>query len=882
MRKPGKLASLVTGILPMAASLMGCNVSNKNIDYRDANTQKIVNKSNPYKVVHRDIFKEIGKVIFAADFSQPTDSPLWKWQAVPSVVNEDGSNSFAFELDVGPEGAQDVYIKGLDFSWDGPFEWIPADLGDGKIKKSQMRNDGVAPDRIANDTIWTAGPFSYTDPMGLEIIIDNMDPRFTVSPGTMLTGTSLQQYGINYGVLNAGPGSQVAKWHIGSVKEGEYDFYAWWVAGAARPVDVKYTIEHAGTIDEVVVNQQNDGGQWNFLKRLPVTGTTYTSVSLSSSPNGEVSPDAIMARYVQNEWSKTIDNTDPEFTVDGQMLLANSTQQHGTNYGIINPTSKEGDIRARWRIDVEEAGNHEVYAWWTSSSTRAPDGPYKVISHRTRRSDTDVDTIETKINVDQRTGGGKWNKLGVFKFWNGFPGYVELASSPNGEVSPDAIMVKLTRDKFYHWDGNSPRGIWYEGIGRPVVIRPDGREETGLLEPQISVVNRDVPRVESVDLGNGIYATPHVINIVTSDGEMVQRSLRNRNGSDLSELTKRIYAVVNDDIDFFVMGSVKKVEILPKETINNVYLGAYQEVSQKHSGTGKLPFDNTAAFGSNGRLLAVIQMDNLPEYAWSSYILRHELDHYPGGNVMPGRLSDPETKHYFCWSSAASALGGFKWDWNGTSFTLNCAEGSMGLSEASPLDKYLWGFGPKELVNNNYTMDKAVMDIRTACNQPIAVTDTITINDIIAAHGERVPDVNNSQKAYNIGFVVESDRPLNADEMTLFENMATHATKPVRGKYRAEWKNWVPIGRYYGDNVSWRTLYSFKNPDAVPYTPPADLNGDDVVDRGDMEIFESCATGPGISYSINSECGVVDFDGDGDVDSGDFADMQRNLSYTGN
>ena len=64
----------------------------------------------------------------------------------------------------------------------------------------------------------------------------------------------------------------------------------------------------------------------------------------------------------------------------------------------------------------------------------------------------------------------------------------------------------------------------------------------------------------------------------------------------------------------------------------------------------------------------------------------------------------------------------------------------------------------------------------------------------------------------------------------------------------------------------------------VPVSIPdvrADLDRDGDVDHDDMDIFETCASGPGIPHSGTPLCQTVDFDGDSDVDQLDFGVQQR-------
>jgi len=57
---------------------------------------------------------------------------------------------------------------------------------------------------------------------------------------------------------------------------------------------------------------------------------------------------------------------------------------------------------------------------------------------------------------------------------------------------------------------------------------------------------------------------------------------------------------------------------------------------------------------------------------------------------------------------------------------------------------------------------------------------------------------------------------------------------------------------------------------------PADYDRDCDVDQADYQLFEACASGPGIPHDL--DCDDRDFDTDGDVDQSDFAVFQRCLS----
>ena len=60
--------------------------------------------------------------------------------------------------------------------------------------------------------------------------------------------------------------------------------------------------------------------------------------------------------------------------------------------------------------------------------------------------------------------------------------------------------------------------------------------------------------------------------------------------------------------------------------------------------------------------------------------------------------------------------------------------------------------------------------------------------------------------------------------------------------------------------------------DGCPPVIPGDFDSDGDVDQGDWQLFEQCASGPGIPRGIG--CGSRDFNGDNDIDQGDFGVFQ--------
>lgn len=73
---------------------------------------------------------------------------------------------------------------------------------------------------------------------------------------------------------------------------GDYEVYARWTAHANRATDATYTIHHAGGETAVVVNQQQDAGQWNLLGTFTLNASG-SDVELTDQANGIVVADTV-------------------------------------------------------------------------------------------------------------------------------------------------------------------------------------------------------------------------------------------------------------------------------------------------------------------------------------------------------------------------------------------------------------------------------------------------------------------------------------------------------------------------------------------------------------------------------------------------------------
>ena len=193
-------------------------------------------------------------------------------------------------------------------------------------------------------------------------------------------------------------------------------------------------------------------------------------------------------------------------------------------------------------------------------------------------------------------------------------------------------------------------------------------------------------------------------------------------------------------------------------------------------------FDDTADYGSQGRLKAIISMNNLKlweddplETVWGPAtstlsVLAHEFEHIWGIYLDPPELLGRDWSHWsFSLHTAGSVMGGndIQDNEDGTFTTLGPRD------VYGPLDLYLMGLlkpeevPPTFLVTELYDVDlpppydeEFISSRELAASNPMGnVTfrgekKEITIEDIIMLNGSRIPDAESSQKDFRVAFIL--------------------------------------------------------------------------------------------------------------------------------
>ena len=248
------------------------------------------------------------------------------------------------------------------------------------------------------------------------------------------------------------------------------------------------------------------------------------------------------------------------------------------------------------------------------------------------------------------------------------------------------------------------------------------------------------------------------------------------NGEKRNALFQDIYKKFPDKYDFIflVLNETSK----PSKPS---YYGKLIAVSNNIEGIGLNVYDNSAEYGSSGKLKAVMQLTaidylkygpSLHEIAhnWANFaITTHSVD-APGSNITSYEYGN----HWgFTGGSTKGQLGGFKQssliEHGNNLYTVepfgSFANGGNGIPY-NELELYLMGMIPISSVSNfdMFTDITSFTVSQTAYDFTATTRTTYTPQLLEDFLGERVPSSGNSQKDFKLLVVVITDAPLSNDE----------------------------------------------------------------------------------------------------------------------
>lgn len=136
-------------------------------------------------------------------------------------------------------------------------------------------------------------------PVTTEIIVDNA-PAGQSSSSISFTGLWAVSGGTSlYGVDSLYTREAATyTWHAALPQNGTYEVYMWWTEYTSRTSSAPVTIEYSGGAQTVNVNQQTNGGKWNYLGKFAFDTTAGGKVTITSPAPSSYSYCADAVRFV--------------------------------------------------------------------------------------------------------------------------------------------------------------------------------------------------------------------------------------------------------------------------------------------------------------------------------------------------------------------------------------------------------------------------------------------------------------------------------------------------------------------------------------------------------------------------------------------------------
>jgi hypothetical protein len=286
-----------------------------------------------------------------------------------------------------------------------------------------------------------------------------------------------------------------------------------------------------------------------------------------------------------------------------------------------------------------------------------------------------------------------------------------------------------------------------------------------------NVLTAAIPPVSVQPVAADIQFSDHVVNInfpLPDPYSQVTLQLEN--------ICKKFFTAFDDEYDFLQL-------VFVRSYFENRYHGASRNDIK---GIGQSQFNNDAQFGSAGRMLGYSVFPYPTGFDAAAPAVLHELGHqwidYLG--FAPFQPSIP----HWPISDLAADIMGFSIFINGQpeggqfNFTLQPVGGGNYKmvpdntpKKFSDLSLYLMGMRPANQVGPHFSFvnQAQVIAANGILNGP---TTPITINDVIAKAGARVPDASTSQKKFRVATILVTTNGLASNEtMRFFDFFAARA-----------------------------------------------------------------------------------------------------------
>jgi hypothetical protein len=461
-------------------------------------------------------------------------------------------------------------------------------------------------------------------------------------------------------------------------------------------------------------------------------------VTNPSDEDGDGRPDALESDLADNDSDGVRDQADPDDAPGGWQF----------SYASFYPFAVTADGAEPTRVEVRLTGDISEARLGASTDPASPFAGANLSGVTVDGSAvTSIELKDDGTMGDRRAGDGVWSRGGVA---------VSRQVRNLGTVLMDEVSVVTP-------SGESSRAVW-TGYMEGAPVFSSGPFLLGLVAPG------DYPEPELV--GEGAWRSENLA--VVSDAAVVGewRRYMTLQRSDIAALTRAVYAHWDDEFDFLYF--------FPSTVAEGGVAGNTINARTGAGGIGVSDFDNTADFGSGGRLRAVAGLN----FQENGPLLHETMHHW--GVFLDAQFGFQGTHWGF--AGTQGQLGGFdpgsveeagegRWlvDPFGT-----FANGGDGLPYGL-LELYLMGLIPAEEVGDIPVFEGASIAGRENGKTVIMAQALrmVTLEEMIAVHGPREPAVDASLREYRGLFTLLTDHAPTASEVAFYDQQAAVFGAPM-------------------------------------------------------------------------------------------------------
>lgn len=382
-----------------------------------------------------------------------------------------------------------------------------------------------------------------------------------------------------------------------------------------------------------------------------------------------------------------------------------------------------------------------------------------------------IDLFDNGTNGDRVAGDGIWSR---------------------GNISVDAIPIPPIRfarfDRLRYTDAGGTQEISIQATAGNGQYGP---ASLGQLDAGLQIV----PDQVEADL----WLTDNVAFLVQPDTMAELRWLiraRPPTG-DILSVGQRVYEKFPDVFDLLILN--------PGAQVPGGVRGAYLSASNDVLGIGRLISNDTADWGSDGRLQGLLAL-NLTDGGPVLHEIGHRWSLFVGAALG---LQQCASAHVGVAGTGCGPLGGFDpttlvdnldGSWSVSNACISIGGAAADTVAFNPLNLYLMGLIPPSEVPPipvpvNVDCSSFVQDFGsgTFTFEADSMT-TITIDDLIAEHGARIPDAAASQKAFRLGWMVPINRVPTPTEAGWFQYRSEYIGREEAGTQPLRLTFWEATG----------------------------------------------------------------------------------------